>query len=325
MIGHKELIATLRKKYPKRVFSTYVLKRMVESGMPIHSSGNYDLAEVEQWIENKQSEIDSLEIGSVFTNNDLVQIFAISNQGGMRRSHVTNTLVIFSDHTKMYDDKWYNNILHYTGMGQNDDQDINFGQNKTLLESNINGVNVYLFESYKSRNYTFVGQVKLVADPYQATQKGQDKSERLVWIFPVQPMADQFIKKVIIDENQKDKEAEAAKLSMEELKNKAKEASQKPSSRTTSSTTYERDPYIAEFTKRRANGTCDLCNQPAPFKNKMGEPYLESHHIEWLSKGGEDSIENTVALCPNCHKKMHIVNEQSDVSLLQKKYGSIKL
>ena len=27
------------------------------------------------------------------------------------------------------------------------------------------------------------------------------------------------------------------------------------------------------------------CEESAPFHNKDGEPYLESHHIEWIAKG----------------------------------------
>jgi len=48
-----------------------------------------------------------------------------------------------------------------------------------------------------------------------------------------------------------------------------------------------------------------------------GKPYLETHHVVWLSKGGSDAVDNTVALCPNCHRKMHIVNSPSDVSKLK--------
>ncbi|GAA0237082.1 HNH endonuclease [Metaclostridioides mangenotii] len=46
--------------------------------------------------------------------------------------------------------------------------------------------------------------------------------------------------------------------------------------------------------------------------------YLEVqvHHIIWLSKGGNDDIDNTVALCPNCHKKMHILNLDKDLEHL---------
>ena len=77
-----------------------------------------------------------------------------------------------------------------------------------------------------------------------------------------------------------------------------------------------RDPYIAEYARRRANGICQLCGVPAPFNRSDGTPYLESHHIRWLANGGEDSIENTAALCPNCHRKMHIVNDPDDVEWL---------
>ena len=79
----------------------------------------------------------------------------------------------------------------------------------------------------------------------------------------------------------------------------------------------ERSPYVAEYAKRRANGRCQLCGNPAPFADSHGKPYLESHHIVWLSAGGSDTIENTVALCPNCHKKMHIVNDAGDVEKLK--------
>ena len=46
---------------------------------------------------------------------------------------------------------------------------------------------------------------------------------------------------------------------------------------------------------------------------------METHHIEWLSKGGSDTIDNTVALCPNCHRKMHIVNDERDTETLKKR------
>lgn len=80
----------------------------------------------------------------------------------------------------------------------------------------------------------------------------------------------------------------------------------------------QRDPYIAEYAKRRAAGKCQLCGNYAPFKDANGKPYLESHHIIWLANGGEDTIDNTVALCPNCHRKMHVVKDQNDVEYLKK-------
>lgn len=79
-----------------------------------------------------------------------------------------------------------------------------------------------------------------------------------------------------------------------------------------------RDPYVAEYAKQRAKGVCQLCGKEAPFTDAKGKPYLESHHIDWLANGGEDSVANTVGLCPNCHRKMHIVADKEDVQFLQR-------
>jgi len=80
--------------------------------------------------------------------------------------------------------------------------------------------------------------------------------------------------------------------------------------------TRYRDPYISLYAKKRANGVCQLCGERAPFEDKNGQPYLESHHIKWLSRGGEDAIENVVGLCPNCHRKMHVLDLQQDIEKL---------
>lgn len=76
-----------------------------------------------------------------------------------------------------------------------------------------------------------------------------------------------------------------------------------PQRRQTRHSSIARNPYIAQYAKRRANGRCQLCGNPAPFVDLKGNPYLEEHHIDWLANGGADSIDNTVALCPNCHRK----------------------
>ncbi|WP_076119905.1 HNH endonuclease [Paenibacillus odorifer] len=79
---------------------------------------------------------------------------------------------------------------------------------------------------------------------------------------------------------------------------------------------YSRNPFVSLLAKKMAKGICQLCACPAPFVDKKGEPYLETHHINWLSRGGHDTIENTVALCPNCHKKIHELDLESDVQIL---------
>ena len=119
------------------------------------------------------------------------------------------------------------------------------------------------------------------------------------------------------------KEKEARRLSDDELKKRLKYVKRQAAKREVSSATYERNLYVAEFVKRKANGICQLCEKPAPFNDKKGEPFLESHHIVWLSEGGEDTIENSTALCPNCHRKMHILNQKSDLKILNAKSNTV--
>ena len=106
---------------------------------------------------------------------------------------------------------------------------------------------------------------------------------------------------------------------LDQLKKNIKKAVCKPKVSTISTKIYYRSPTIAAYVKKRANGYCQLCGTKAPFIDQNGDPYLECHHIEWLSKGGMNSADNCVALCPNCHRKMHIINDINDVVILNNK------
>lgn len=314
--------------------SRTTLIRMEKEGLPFEKNGRikrYEVNTVEYWLKGLQGGIQDLIIGEVYSNDQITKIFKTANMGGMRRSHTTNSLVIISDHTKMYDDrieitKEGNEILHYTGMGKNGDQDREFSQNKTLNDSNINGVKVYLFEKFnKEFGFTFRGHVKLIEEPYQERQIGEDKLERWVWMFPLQILN----KEIIVYEKelknlQSDKEERVEKetkvLSLDELEKLARKA-KVVGSRKTYTKSYTRDPYVAAYVKRRAKGICDLCEKKAQFNDKKGNPYLECHHVEFLSEGGEDTIENTVALCVVCHKKQHVLREPEEKFKLIKKYN----
>ena len=137
-----------------------------------------------------------LSIGQILKNSDVVDIFKCGNMGGMRRSKTTNTLVIVSDYTKgLYHDKWISGVLHYTGMGKNGDQDINWAQNATLAACGHNGVDVHLFEVMDAGEYVYCGRIELVGKPYTEIQPGEDGKSRKVWMFPIRPVPDNDVKK----------------------------------------------------------------------------------------------------------------------------------
>jgi 5-methylcytosine-specific restriction endonuclease McrA len=71
-------------------------------------------------------------------------------------------------------------------------------------------------------------------------------------------------------------------------------------------TVFVRNPDVVVEALLRARGICERCNDPAPFARRSdGSPYLEVHHRIPLAVGGEDTVENAIALCPNCHRAAH--------------------
>ncbi|MCM5570061.1 HNH endonuclease [Burkholderiaceae bacterium FT117] len=263
--------------------------------------------------------------GQIIDNSTLSALFKCSSQGGMRRSRVTNTLVLVSNHVEsIYDDRWLGDIFHYTGMGQEGDQALSFMQNKTLAMSRTNGVDVHLFEVDRPRQYQYQGRVVLAADPYEEIQPDQKGTDRRVWVFPLRLVegVPTSVSQRDFEEERQHRERKARRLSNAELRLRAQRAPKLAGDRIVTGRQYERNPYVSEFAKRRANGYCELCSEPAPFSNARGEPYLETHHIVWLALGGEDSTENTVALCPNCHRRMHVLDEDADKEKLRARLAS---
>lgn len=254
-----------------------------------------------------------LKLGQEIRNEELVKIFKCGNMGGMRRSRITGTLVIISDDTKgLYNDVWKNGILYYVGMGKIGDQVLTGNQNGTLYYSNTNGVEVHLFEVLQKTIYTYRGIVTLSDNPYTENQIDEEGKMRKVWVFPMK------LHDKIEEQIQNPSVNEVIKLSNSELIRRSEMNGSHRKNQKTETTIYYRDPYIKELVKRIAEGKCQFCGKEAPFIDKNNEPYLEEHHVKWLADGGTDTIDNVVAICPNCHRKMHILNEKKDVVILEK-------
>ena len=104
-----------------------------------------------------------------------------------------------------------------------------------------------------------------------------------------------------------EKEIENARqLNKEERLEKSAKYENLPKKIVTQSFDYQRNPFVIIDALERAKGICEKCNRKAPFlRDKDNSPYLEIHHKLPLSEGGEDTLDNVVALCPNCHRQAH--------------------
>lgn len=68
---------------------------------------------------------------------------------------------------------------------------------------------------------------------------------------------------------------------------------------------YSRSKAIKDYVLLRAAGRCEGCGEPAPFLKPTGSPYLEPHHVQRRSDNGLDHPLWVIALCPNCHARVH--------------------
>ncbi len=94
--------------------------------------------------------------------------------------------------------------------------------------------------------------------------------------------------------------------SPENRRQRLETAPKKPSVVQVTRAEFRRNSDVVVEVMIRANGVCEECGCNAPFfRSSDGTPYLEIHHILPLSEGGDDTVENALALCPNCHCKKH--------------------
>lgn len=95
-------------------------------------------------------------------------------------------------------------------------------------------------------------------------------------------------------------------LSSKERKDRLKTAPKKPEKILVQAIAYKRNPDVVAEVLDRAQGHCEQCKSKAPFTRRRDwTPYLEVHHIVQLSQDGDDTVENAIALCPNCHREQH--------------------
>ena len=130
--------------------------------------------------------------------------------------------------------------------------------------------------------------VNRAGPPYTEVQPDTYGDLRKVYVFPLKPAGSNtyVVPKQVLDDVAQKKAREAKRLSDEELERRARRNKKGANGREVTSKHYERDPWVKEHTLRRANG-------------------------------GDDSVENTVALCPNCHRKIHVVNSPLDLHTLK--------
>lgn len=81
-----------------------------------------------------------------------------------------------------------------------------------------------------------------------------------------------------------------------------------------------RNPEFVANLHTLYRGCCQICLwDPISI---YGHMLCHGHHIHWLSRGGEDSIENLLLVCPNHHAAIHKVDAPLDFRDLSIDFGT---
>lgn len=197
-----------------------------------------------------------------------------------------------------YEDGWREDgVFEYCGEGQVGDQTLTKG-NLEIAEHSRNGKQLLMFSQVEKGLVRFDGE--MVCEGYSWRRiRDRNGDWRRGIIFQLRPLdaVEETVSTV----------PDALPASFADLQRRAYEAAgvSEPRPGTTPRTIYERSADVKLYVLTRAKGHCEGCGQPAPFKRPDGSPYLEPHHIRRVSDGGPDHPAFVIALCPNCHRRVH--------------------
>ena len=146
--------------------------------------------------------------------------------------------------------------------------------------------------------YTYALAVEQRPGTFTTNQaKGAMRHLELAFISLKSQAGSEQVFQVAVAQSLKDRESRAERLA---------KALRIPTQYVIGQIVFRRNHDVVAEVLERANGKCELCGSPAPFLRASNQaPYLEVHHTIRLADGGEDTVDNAVAACPNCHRKAH--------------------
>ena len=169
--------------------------------------------------------------------------------------------------------------------------------NRAIAEHSAAGKSLLLFQKTNA-GLRFEGEVVYEAHHIERAPD-RDGTDRDAIVFELRPLE-------AINESM-ELVATPVVSSLDELREKAMAAANTDVTKTTGTqrNVYKRSGDIRNYVLARAKGHCQGCSAPAPFVRIDGSQYLEPHHLRRVSDGGPDHPAFVIALCPNCHRRVH--------------------
>jgi len=245
-------------------------------------------------------------------------------QGGISTPKNHPFIFIFTSDSGVqhgYRDEYVDGLFWYTGEGQVGDMQMVKGT-KAILNHAEDNKTIHLFEYTRKAHVRYVGEAECLGYETQIRPDSNSNS-RKAFVFQLDINSSINVEyaipsspALIAEERRKTKTKSTKRL--DELRKAALAVPETKDRKEKQIIAYQRAEAIKKYVLARANGICEGCEKPAPFRTSKG-PYLECHHLHRLADGGPDHPANVIALCPNCHREVHFsINKKVLNSLFHK-------
>jgi 5-methylcytosine-specific restriction enzyme A len=217
-------------------------------------------------------------------------------------------------HAGYQDEKNTDGSWFYIGQGSEGDQFVQKKANALLVD----GIrNILLFSTRepnvrevktkgnRRKFYRYEGMFNALSWDFVSPSTGKRKGNQLIQVH-LFPASNIYAQETMLIAGE-----HMNQPSLKKMKAEIQQLNQQKKARLTIVEYQYRSKLIKQYALGRANGTCELCGNEAPFLSSANNPFLEVHHILKLADDGPDSCENVAALCPNCHREAHFGKERS--------------
>ncbi|NDV90499.1 HNH endonuclease [Alteromonas sp. 345S023] len=242
--------------------------------------------------------------------SEIHDVYGGQAQGGISTPKNHPFIFIFTSDSGAqhgYRDEYIDGLFWYTGEGQVGDMQMIKG-NKAILNHSEERKTIHLFEYTRKAHVRYVGEAECLGYETQI-RPDSNGNHRNAFVFQLDINSSINVEytapngpALTVEERKKTKNKNTKRL--DELRRAALAVPETKDRKEKQRNAYQRAEAIKKYVLARANGICEGCEKPAPFRTSKG-PYLECHHLHRLADGGPDHPRNVIALCPNCHRAAH--------------------
>jgi 5-methylcytosine-specific restriction protein A len=248
-------------------------------------------------------------VGEIYRRRDIHRVYGGQMQGGISTPRSFPMIFLFTgDSGRLYgyEDTFRDNgTFSYTGEGRSGPMKMEKG-NRAIRDHLKQGKTLHLFVQASRGFVRYEGEATYLDDHLEPRidVEGNLRSAIVFELFVESGGSGKPINSA--GESSRDPDARLWAKSLDELRAMATQnLGHAVTTTERKRIVYERSKAVRIYVLRRANGVCEGCGSPAPFKTTAGRPYLEPHHIRRVADMGPDHPGWMAALCPNCHRRVH--------------------